>query len=144
MPLTAKQIRYFGTPQQKAALRRKRGSSRSTRRPTKGRARVSRKVHHMPKKKTTRSKKTKDSWGDLAAKGNAGIQLAEPFIPAALQAASGDVMGAIQTARPALQEAASFKNVGQIAVPFVVRGFAKKAMRALGVKNPTLFGRKLV
>jgi len=98
----------------------------------------------MAKSKKSRSPKPRDSWTDLAAKSNAAIQLGEPFLPALVAAKNGDIPGAIAAAKPALAEASSMKNVGQIATGFLVRGLAKKGMRAFKVKNPTLFGRRLM
>lgn len=98
----------------------------------------------MPRrKKSSRRVKPKSSWADLAAHANTAVQLGEPFLPAATALSQGDVPGAIAAARPALQEAASMRNVGQVAIGYAGRGLAKKAIRAFGVKAPVVAGRRL-
>lgn len=145
--LSDKQIAIFGTKAQKAALKRRRRSAGRKSAPSRSRARRSpRRARstgaHMARKKTSH-RKQKKAWLDLAADTNTAIQLAEPFIAPAMQAAAGDVPGAIQAARPALAEAASMKNIGQVATGYAVRGVARKGLRALGVRSPKLFGRRL-
>lgn len=98
----------------------------------------------MPRKKGRfGGRKQKDSWTDLAVKAHVVIQAAEPFVPAALQAAAGDVPGAIASARPALKEATSVKNIGQMAIPFIARGVVRKVSRMFGATSPKVGGRRL-
>lgn len=96
-------------------------------------------------RKTRRSggKKQKESWADLAVKTNVVIQATEPFVPAALAAANGDIPGALAAAKPALKEAGSIKNIGQMAIPFIARGAVRKVTRMFGAKSPKVGGRKL-
>lgn len=142
--MSRKQIAIFGTARQKAALKRGRSRSRPRRSP---RRRRTKKVRTMARRRSRRfggrSKKAQPSILDMAAHANTAIQLAEPFIPAAQAAMNGDIPGAIAAAKPALAEASSPRNIAQIAVPYAVRGFAKKALRMFGAKNPQVFGRRL-
>lgn len=135
----------------KARARKRRGAkkrpasrSRPRRSPRRGR---SKKVRTMARRTRRRGKsrggKQKASWVDLAAHANTAFQVAEPLAPALDQAMAGDVKGAITTARPALAEIASPRNIVQIAVPYAVRGLAKKALRMFGARAPKFGGRRL-
>lgn len=140
MPMTAKQIRFFGTKAQKAALRRKRAGSRSTPRPR----RATTKRTTMPRKKGRSRGRKKASIAEVIVGANAAVQIGEPFVPAAMAAMNGDIPGAIAAAKPALKEAAGFKNIGQAAAPGIVLGVAKKlgAGRLLG--RVKVMGRRLI
>lgn len=100
----------------------------------------------MARRKSRRGgKKQKQSWADLAVSANVVLQATEPFIPAAIAAANGDFPGAIGAARPALKEATSMKNLGQMAVPFIGRSALRKVAGMFGAnrKAPKVAGRRL-
>lgn len=92
-------------------------------------------------RKRSRSRKMK-SVAETLIGINAGIQFAEPMIPAVERAMSGDFKGAIDAAKTGSKEAVSGNNIAQAAGPFLAVKIAKKIASMFGASNGPRVGKR--